>query len=228
MIISHKHKFIFIKTFKTAGTSLEVFLSPHCGEEDVLTPIFPHIEPHVARNYQGYFNPFPQLWSGKGRRAGRIIRELIRRKHFYGHMPGHVIRDRIPARIWNSYFKFCVERNPWDKALSYYHMKNYRADGKLTLEQYFARGRFRTNFEKYTDSKGRLLVDKVVKYENLSEGLGAIFSELGIPFEGSLGTRAKSEYRSDRRPCREVLTDSQMEIIAKAYASEIRMHGYQP
>jgi len=228
MIISHKHKFIFIKTFKTAGTSLEVFLSPHCGEEDVLTPIFPRIEPHVARNYQGYFNPFPQLWSGKGRRAGRIIRELIRRKHFYGHMPGHVIRDRIPVRIWNSYFKFCVERNPWDKALSYYHMKNYRADGKLTLEQYFARGRFRTNYEKYTDSKGRLLVDKVVKYENLAEGLGAIFSEFGIPFEGSLGTRAKSEYRSDRRPYREVLTDAQMGIIAKAYAAEIRMHGYQP
>ncbi|PYL93687.1 MAG: hypothetical protein DMF14_00320 [Verrucomicrobia bacterium] len=41
MIISHKHKFIFIKTVKTAGTSLEVFLSQHCGPDDVLTPFAP-------------------------------------------------------------------------------------------------------------------------------------------------------------------------------------------
>lgn len=228
MIISHKHKFIFIKTFKTAGTSLEVFLSSHCGEDDVITPIFPHIEPHVARNYQGYFNPFPRLWHCRGRRARRILRELIQRKLFYGHMNGQVIRDRIPAAIWNSYFKFCVERNPWEKALSYYHMKNYRAGGKLTLEQYFARCKFRTNFEKYTDNKGRLLVDEVIRYEELAAGLGRVFERLGIPFDGSLGIRAKSEYRSDRLPYSEVLTDAQIEIIARAYAPEIRMHGYQP
>ena len=181
MIISHKHKLIFIKTFKTAGTSLEVFLSPHCGEDDVLAPIFSHIEPHVARNYQGYFNPFPQLWHCMGRRARRILRELIQRKRFYGHINGQVIRDRIPAAIWNSYFKFCVERTPWEKALSYCHMKNYRAGGKLTLEQYFARGKFRTNFEKYTDNKGRLLADEVIWYEELAAGLGRFLKGWALP-----------------------------------------------
>jgi len=39
MIISHKHKFIFIKTRKTAGTSIEIFLSQFCGKADILTPI---------------------------------------------------------------------------------------------------------------------------------------------------------------------------------------------
>ena len=181
MIISHKHKLIFIKTFKTAGTSLEVFLSPHCGEDDVLAPIFSHIEPHVARNYQGYFNPFPQLWHCMGRRARRILRELIQRKRFYGHINGQVSRDRIPAAIWNSYFRFCVERNPWEKALSYCHMKNYRAGGKLTLEQYFARGKFRTNFEKYTDNKGCLLADEVIWYEELAAGLGRFLKGWALP-----------------------------------------------
>lgn len=228
MIISHKYKFIFIKTVKTAGTSIEVFLSPHCDEHDVFTPVYPHIDPHVARNYKGFFNPFPQLVSDRGRCAGRIIRELIKRKRFYNHIPARVVRDRVSSRIWNDYFKFCVERNPWDKTLSHYHMKNYRSGGRLTLEQYFAKGRFCKNYKRYTDNKGRLLVDQVVKYENLADSLGEIFSDLGIPFDGSLGARAKSEYRSDRRPYREVLSEAQMEIIANEYAQEISMHGYQP
>jgi len=228
MIISHKYKFIFIKTIKTAGTSIEVFLSPHCGENDVFTPIYPHIDPHVARNYKGFFNPLPQLVSARGRRAGRIFKEFIKRRRFYGHMPARVVRDRIPSRIWNDYFKFCVERNPWDKTLSNYHMRNYRSGGKLTLEQYFAEGRSCRNYKRYTDNQGRLMIDRVVKYENLTDGLGEIFTALGIPFDGSLGTRAKSEYRSDRRPYREVLSDAQMERVARQYAQEISMHGYEP
>ena len=39
MIVSHKHKFIFLKTKKTAGTSIELALSPFCGDSDILAPL---------------------------------------------------------------------------------------------------------------------------------------------------------------------------------------------
>ena len=39
MIISHKYKFIFLKTTKTAGTSVEISLSRFCGDDDIITPI---------------------------------------------------------------------------------------------------------------------------------------------------------------------------------------------
>src|ERR1044072_9375465 len=39
MIVSHEHKFIFLKTKKTAGTSIELALSALCDERDVITPL---------------------------------------------------------------------------------------------------------------------------------------------------------------------------------------------
>ena len=41
MIVSHKHKFIFIKTNKTAGTSVEIALSNSAVDEDIITRISP-------------------------------------------------------------------------------------------------------------------------------------------------------------------------------------------
>ena len=122
MIISHRYKFIFIKTGKTAGTSIEVFLSQCCGENDVVTPIWPHVEPHRTRNYQGLWNPFSEIINNKGQGIGRTISNLLKRNKYYNHIPASVARQRMPRKIWNSYFKFCVERNPWDKTLSHYHM----------------------------------------------------------------------------------------------------------
>jgi hypothetical protein len=39
MIVSHRHKFIFLKTKKTAGTSIELALSELAGPEDIVTPL---------------------------------------------------------------------------------------------------------------------------------------------------------------------------------------------
>jgi hypothetical protein len=226
MIISHKYKFIFIKPVKVAGTSIEVFLSQCCGESDVVTPIFPHVEPHYARNYEGRWNPIPEIISNKGYGADRTIKQLIKKKKFYGHISASIARQRIPKKIWNSYFKFCVERNPWDKTLSHYHMVNDRKGGDFSFDDYLKEESFCINYPKYTDSKGGLLVDKVVKYESLMDELGVIFQELGITFDGSFGVNAKSGHRKDRRPYQDVFSKKQREVIEKAFVSEIEMHGY--
>jgi hypothetical protein len=200
MIISHKHRFIFIKTFKTAGTSIEIFLSSQCGAEDVVTPVLPHVEPHVPRNHEG----------------------------FQAHMPASQIRPKVSREVWDGYFKFCVERNPWDKTLSHYHMMNYRAGGTLSFDDYLAREPLPVSFPLYTEAGGSvILVDRILRYEALQAELAQVFGRLGIPFDGSLNVRAKSEYRQDRRPYREVYTETQRQRVEEAFAWEIRTHGYQ-
>jgi hypothetical protein len=200
VIISHKYRFIFVKTLKTAGTSIEFFLSQHCGPEDVVTPILPHIEPHRPRNDEGFFN----------------------------HIPAAAIRDRVGPDVWRTYFKFCVERNPWDKTLSYYHMINGREGGGLSFREYLRRNDFPTNHPKYTEpgNPNRVIVDRVLLYERLAVDLRDVFHHLGVPFSGSLGVNAKSEYRTDRRPYREVYTRLQAELVGRVFAPERILHGY--
>ena len=141
-------------------------------------------------------------------------------------MPASLVRQRIAKMIWNSYFKFAVERNPWDKTLSHYHMLNDRAGGGISFDEYIERRDFCINFPKYTDSNGHELVDKVVKYESLTQELGDIFQRLGIPFDGQLGVTAKSEHRKDRRPYQDVYTNKQRSMIESVFAKEIEMHNY--
>lgn len=200
MIVSHRFGFIFVKTRKTAGTSIEVFLSRHCGPDDIVTPIIPHLEPHQPRNHDGFFN----------------------------HTPAHVIRNRISTPTWNRSFKFCVERNPWDKTLSYYHMMNVRQGGNLSFDDYLASGDFCIDHPAYTEP-GRpeqMIVDRIIRYEELESGLTDVFTKLSIPFSGSLGINAKSEYRLDRRPYRDVYTPAQAHLVEKAFSREIAMFGY--
>ena len=165
MILSHKCKFIFIKTAKTAGTSTEVFLSKYCGPTDVLTPITPPIEGHQPRNCQGFINPIPEIVERPGKFFSALRHTLTSREKFYRHMPAFEVQQRVPSRVWNSYFKFCVERNPWDKVLSHYHMHAAREGGALSLDEYLARGRFPINYFRYTDRSGRkILVDRVLRH----------------------------------------------------------------
>src|SRR6266542_4496127 len=161
MILSHKYKFIFIKTAKTAGTSIEAFLSRHCGASDVVTPIEPPVEGHQPRNYLGFINPIHEILERPGKIFAALRHSITSREKFYRHMPAFEVQKRVPCEVWNSYFKFCVERNPWDKVLSHYHMHAAREGGSLSLDEYLARRRFPINFFRYTDRSGKKNIIRV-------------------------------------------------------------------
>ena len=69
-------------------------------------------------------------------------------------------------------------------------------------------------------------MDRVLRYENLLAELSEVFSQLRIPFDGKLGVKAKSEYRTDRRPYQQVFNEAQRRIVENAFAKEIELHGY--
>ncbi len=231
MIISHEHKFIFVKTSKTAGTSIEVFFSPHCGEKDTFTPFEKREQGHRPRNYKGLFNPIPELkpevlTRRHAPKPKSLVRQLLRGWRYYNHMPAWTIRRRLGDELWSSYFSFCFERNPWEKTLSYYHMLKYR--GQVTsLDDFFNKRLMPVDRTLYTDLDGSIMVDKVYRYEELADAMADVCARFDIPFSGELGVRAKGDIRKDRTSYRDVFNASQRDAVADAFAFEIKQFGYE-
>lgn len=228
MILSHKHRFLFLKTRKTAGTSVECVLSAICGPDDVVTPLNREGEAlrlgGGPRNY--VLRPAPLHI--------RVLRALgAKRQH-----PDEIILndhepyDRIIAKLGNGalegYRRVTIERNPWDRQVSYYHWrKRVRGREALTFEDFMRNEKLAriNNFEIYS-SNGAIVADRVMRYETLDDDLRAFLQDLGIERDFVL-PKAKQKYRGpDKRPYRDYYTAHTKDLVADWYRREIEAFGY--
>ena len=231
MIISHSRNFIFIKTRKVSGTSMEISLSQVCGGDDVVTPI--SYEDELVRLELG--GCLPQNY---GDRKEEKFRELIRTRNpsggevknkvkFYNHVPAVKVRDHVGQDIWDKYFTFSMERHPYDKVISvlYYHMRgreNWNFDKELKK---VIKKKNYVNYPVYSDGD-EPIVDFIVNYERLQEDLKVLSEKLGFDVAAHY-PQTKHKYRSDRRPARELLNDEQKELIFKNCFVEFEKLGFE-
>ena len=203
MILSHKHRFIFIKTTKTGGTSIEVDLNKILGDLDIATPIFPVVEGHKPQNFERGFL----------------------KKNFYNHMSASEVRKVVGKDIFHSYFVFCIEREPVDKCISHYsmlrnsphHNGNYR---NLTFDQYVEKKIFPIDTYKYLDDNRNLLVNRILKYEYLRDEIEEVAELLG--FKMNFIAKAKTGFREDIK-----VSAAQRDIIYQAFSESLAFTQYK-
>lgn len=229
MLLSHKHRFIFLKIKKTAGTSIEISLSRYCdGPDDIITDLAPADQALRDKLLIKPKNRLAHWHSYRVTDAYVLITRGKRKRQFWGHMPAVAVRERVGAEVWNSYFKFAIDRNPWDKTISNYYWRCRGKTGRIDLDEYFRRytGRFNHyNFPVYS-IHGAVAVDFVGRYENLIPDLTNALQQVGIEFDGWL-PRAKGAARIDRRHYSEVLNEQQREIISSHFRAEVDLLGYR-
>jgi hypothetical protein len=212
MIVSHRHRFIFLKTRKTAGTSIEIALSKHCGPDDIITEVTPEDE-QLRRE-----------WGGRGPQNHEATGDHGRA---YNHMSADEVIRLVGQEAWNDYFTFTVERNPWDAAVSAYFWR-LRDQEPIPFSD-FVRSRL---IERYARNPGiyRLdgvvAVDKVCRYEHLAEDLEVVRHRVGLPEPLEL-PRAKGTFRRDPRPYQEFYAPADIERVRELFADTVATCGYQ-
>ncbi|MBT8195290.1 MAG: sulfotransferase family 2 domain-containing protein [Bacteroidia bacterium] len=227
MIVSHKHKFIFVKTRKTAGTSVEIALSKICGRDDIITPISPNDE--LKRKEMGLltaqnYNIPIKFWNKKD--WLKFFFNGFSRPKYRNHMSCEDIASHIDKDIWNNYYKFTIDRNPFDKIVSLYYFLN----GQKTysnVSDFLMNGGLK-NIHSYSlySINNVLAVDKVYKFEELDLFEKNITSKLQLkePFK-LLEYKAKSKHREVKN-YKEILDEKAIDMIAVMFAREIKLLGY--
>ena len=74
-----------------------------------------------AQNHEGWFNPLPEILDGSYPLYNTAF-QFYHKFKFGPHQSARVIQHRVSRKIWSSYFKFTIERNPFDKMVSMYFM----------------------------------------------------------------------------------------------------------
>jgi hypothetical protein len=230
MIISHDHKFIFIKTKKTAGTAIEAALSELCGPLDVITPYREESEQdrkgRAPQNYR-----IDHKLKPKRPLLKRLLLRPERYYHpsvgYYEHMPASLVRGYVGEDVWRSYFKFAFDRNPWDRQVSWYLYKTKSKRVRPSFERFMARRAraYVSNFAIYT-LDGALAVDFLGRYESLEEDLNQALELAGAGRRLTIPRVNVTPNKDETRSYRSYYSPETQGLVAEWYAPEIALLGY--
>ncbi len=222
MLVSHRHRFIYLKTIKTAGTAVEFYFEPFC---------VPDGADHRPRaKTEAIVTPAGIV----GRRGPDATVAT-----WYSHMPATLLRERLGEPCWSSYLKFCVVRDPFEKAIStfWYRLPPEQRDAlaeapfeqvRATFLAWLGPQKTVTRDRRICAIDGSLAVDRLLRHESLLPDLEALCAELGLPWEAARLQSVKAGFRRRPEPAGAYYDTTSVERLAASHAWEIATFNYAP
>ena len=214
MIVSHEHQFIFLKTRKTAGTSIELALAQICGPDDIITPLADADE-EIRRELGG--------------RPPQHHTKPPLRRNAHAHLAARAVRRIVGPRTFNSYRKLSVERNPWDTVVSLYFWINRDVAEPQPFHE-FAQSERLAHLANRNAAVYRIddaiVADTVLRQEDLTTGLADWWTETGLPGDPHL-PRAKSGSRPRTADYRDMYDDTTRDRVASAFSLMLADFDYR-
>lgn len=206
MLVSDK--FLFIHVDKAAGTSIQRALKPHA-----------HFR--TDKRWRRRL-----VWFGGLNRLG-----LYRVMEFPEHVDARIVKNCLPAGMYDGLFKFAFVRNPWDRLVSRFaqitrdpNEPNRRRDKVVNGFEEFVRweiGRNKSHQHTFVcDRNGKVLMDFIGYFERLEQDFASICNRLEISATLPKANSSKHEsYQS-------YYTPALREMVAEHYRRDIELFGY--
>lgn len=207
MIISDTHEFIFIHTFKVAGSSVKAALKPYAT---------------TAKSAVGW-RPFLDR---------QLVRLGLKGESSYPdhHITATEARREYPTE-WANYFTFAFVRNPWSWQVSLYsymrqHPHHFQHDLVQSMDGFDEYIDWRVREDKVLqsdlvcDAEGAILADYVGRLVTIRDDFATICDHLGL--DASLPHENPSEHRDYRT----YYTDRTRQLVAEHFRPDIERFGY--
>jgi hypothetical protein len=225
-LISHSHEFVFLKTKKTAGSSIEEYF------EKLL----------IGEPAGGFSENM----------AERITREAYVSTRGSGRvgakdfLPSHASSEQILRSLgderFHSYTKVSCVRNPWDQVVSFFwwrlslnpflhQMVRQLPMGLVrlvfTFWFYGSRERIESlSFTKQLSLGGVLPEIEIIRYENMQEDLARLTRELGPSLQEFSIPKRKSTQKGRLEPYQEYFLRAVREAVTESRGDDLANFGY--
>ena len=206
MIVSHRHRFIFLAVPRTGTHAVRAALGPILGEGD---------------------------WQQQSLTAQVRLPVPALASVGHGHLTLRQVREHLPGSMWRDYFKFAIVRNPYDRFVSVCAMLNkrnprYRGDETAFMKRAVGVRRFRQRvlvrpqFDMLIDDTGELGMDFIGRYETLQESFDEACRQVGVS-----GSELGRSNRSDHDDYSTYYDDELLALVTRLYARDFERLGYR-
>ena len=204
------YKFIFIHAPKTGGNSIQHALRDYCVDD-------------ITEMDNGDWYD-----SGGTLHNFEVANPVVNYKHgtikdYYDNW-----KEEDFGNI-DDYFKFCVVRNPWERAISAYFYKYqtviYAGVEGLIKEKFMKENELQS-MSSYYCIDGDISVDYCTKIETIQEGFNEVCDKLNIPKQGLLKLNNAGDVLRANTRYVEYYDQEMIDHIGNLYSDDVENFGY--